>query len=215
VAVIYNSSDPYSSGIYDSFKKEAKDDGLDIVAAEAFTADSKSDFKVQLQKSKDAGAELIFLPVYYQEASLILKQASDMGIDTKFFGCDGLDGLLGVKNFDSKLAEGVMLLTPFVADAQDEATQKFVKAYQDKYDGETPIQFAADAYDAVYAMKAAGDKARITPDMTVSDICDAMKDSMTDITVDGVTGTINWSEDGEPDKEPKAVTIENGAYTAM
>lgn len=215
VAVIYDSSSPYSSGIYESFKKGAKDNGIDVVAAEAFTADSKSDFKVQLQKAEDAGAELIFLPIYYTEASLILKQASDMGINTKFFGCDGLDGLLGVKNFDSKLAEGVMLLTPFAADAQDETTQKFVKAYKDKYDGETPIQFAADAYDALYAIKAAGDQAKLTPDMSVSDIGDAMKKAMVDITVDGVTGKIDWSENGEPEKEPKAVVIENGTYVAM
>lgn len=215
IAVIYDSSDPYSSGIYESFNAEAKNQGLEIVSAEAFTSDSKTDFKVQLQKSKDSGAELVFLPIYYQEASLILKQASDIGFAPKFFGCDGLDGILGVENFDTSLAEDVMLLTPFAADAEDEATKKFVAAYADKYDGETPIQFAADAYDAVYAIKAAAEDAGITSDMSASDICDALKGSMTKITVSGVTGTITWAEDGEPNKEPKAVVITNGEYKAM
>ena len=215
IAVIYDSSDPYSSGIYESFNAEAKNQGLEIVSAEAFTSDSKTDFKVQLQKSKDSGAELVFLPIYYQEASLILKQASDIGFAPKFFECDGLDGILGVENFDTSLAEDVMLLTPFAADAEDEATKKFVAAYADKYDGETPIQFAADAYDAVYAIKAAAEDAGITSDMSASDICDALKGSMTKITVSGVTGTITWAEDGEPNKEPKAVVITNGEYKAM
>ena len=130
VAVIYDSSDVYSSGIYEKFAAESENQGIEIVAAEAFTADSKTDFSVQLQKAKDAGAELVFLPIYYTEASLILSQASTMGFDTKFFGCDGLDGILSVENFDTTLAEGLMLLTPFAADAQDDLTKNFVASFQ-------------------------------------------------------------------------------------
>jgi len=215
VAVIYDSSDPYSTGIYESFKKEAKNQNIEVVAAEAFTSDSKTDFSVQLQKAKESGAELLFLPIYYQEASLILQQANGMGYAPKVFGCDGLDGLLGVENFDLKLAEGVMFLTPFAPDAEDELTQKFVKAYAEKFDGEVPIQFAADAYDAVYAIKAAAEAANATPDMSVSDLCDAIAGAMTDITLKELTGEITWDESGEPNKEPKAVVIENGAYKAM
>ena len=187
---------------------------IEIVSSEAFTADNNKDFSVQLQKAKDGGAELVFLPIYYTEASLILAQADSMGLETKFFGCDGMDGILGVENFDTSLAEGLMLLTPFAADAQDDLTQKFVSAYKDKY-GETPIQFAADAYDAIYAIKLAAEKENVTPDMSVSDICEAMKKGMTEISLEGLTGTITWTASGEPDKEPKAVKIENGAYTAM
>ena len=215
VAVIYDSSDPYSSGIYESFKAEAANQGIEIASAEAFTADSKTDFKVQLQKAKDSGAELLFLPIYYQEASLILQQAKDIGYAPRVFGCDGLDGILGVENFDTALCEGVMLLTPFAADAQDELTQNFVKTYAEKYNGEVPMQFAADAYDAVYAVKAALEAAGATPDMSASDLCDAMVAQMTNITVTGLTGEITWDASGEPSKEPKAVIIENGAYKAM
>lgn len=215
VAIIYDSSDPYSSGICESFKAEAANQGIEVVAAEAFTSDSKTDFKVQLQKAKDSGAELLFLPIYYQEASLILQQANDMGYAPKIFGCDGLDGILGVENFDVSLAEGVMLLTPFAADAEDEATQKFVATYAEKYNNEVPMQFAADAYDAVYAVKAAIEASGATADMSVSDICDALKGAMTQITLKGLTGTITWDESGEPNKEPKAVVITDGAYKAM
>ena len=213
VAVIYNSSDVYSSGIYQKFAEEAKNQDFEVVSAEAFTEDSKTDFSVQIQKAKDAGADMVFLPIYYTEASLILTQANSMGYAPTFFGCDGLDGLLAVKNFDTKLADGVMLLTPFAADADDEKTQAFVSAYKEAY-GDTPNQFAADTYDAIYIMKAAAEKAGVTADMSVSDICDAMKTAMTEISYDGLTGEgMTWTADGEPDKAPKAV--KDGAYVAM
>ena len=215
IAVIYDSSDVYSSGIYENFAAEAANQGIEIVAAEAFTADSRTDFSVQLQKAKDSGAELIFLPIYYTEASLILTQASSMGIEANFFGCDGLDGILAVEGFDTALAEGVMLLTPFAADAEDEQTQAFVSAYEEAYGG-TPNQFAADAYDGVYAIKAAIEQAGVTADMSASDICDALKVAMTEITIDGLTGAgMTWTADGEPNKEPRAVQITDGAYKAM
>lgn len=215
IAVIYDSSDVYSSGIYEKFAAEAANQGLEIVDAEAFTADSNKDFSTQLQKAKDAGADLVFLPIYYTEASLILKQADTMGYAPKFFGCDGMDGILQVENFDTKLAEGLMLLTPFAADAQDELTQKFVTSYKENY-GETPIQFAADAYDAIYAIKAAMEEADITPETSVSDTCDKMKEAMLKIKVNGLTGEdMTWTGDGEPHKAPKAVKVVDGAYQAM
>jgi branched-chain amino acid transport system substrate-binding protein len=215
VAVIYDSSDVYSSGIYETFAAEAAKQGIEIVSAEAFTADSNKDFSVQIQKAKSAGAELVFLPIYYTEASLILSQAKSAGYAPKFFGCDGLDGILTVENFDKSLAEGVMLLTPFVASAQDDATKKFVDAYQKAY-GEVPNQFAADAYDAMYIIKAAAEKGGVKADMSVSDICEAMKKAMTEITVAGLTSSsMTWTADGEPNKEPKAMKIENGVYVAM
>ena len=217
IGIIYESSDVYSSGIEEKFEAEAKDKGLQIVSKAAFTADSKTDFGTQLQKAKDAGADLLFLPIYYQEASIILKQADTMGYKPKFFGVDGMDGILTVENFDTKLAEDVMLLTPFAADAKDKAVQNFVKTYKEKYK-DTPNQFAADSYDAVYALKAAIEESKATTDMSASDMCDALKGAMTKIKMQGLTGGkdgLTWNESGEVTKSPKAVIIKNGAYKAM
>ena len=217
IGIIYDSSDVYSSGIEEKFEAEAKDKGLQIVSKAAFTADSKTDFGTQLQKAKDAGADLLFLPIYYQEASIILKQADTMGYKPKFFGVDGMDGILTVENFDTKLAEGVMLLTPFAADAKDKAVQNFVKTYKEKYK-DTPNQFAADSYDAVYALKAAIEESKATTDMSASDMCDALKGAMTKIKMQGLTGGkdgLTWNESGEVTKSPKAVIIKNGAYKAL
>lgn len=215
VAVIYDSSDVYSTGIYNAFAAEAKKDGLEIVAAEAFTAESKTDFSVQLQKAKDKGAELVFLPFYYSEAALVLQQAAGMNYAPIFFGCDGMDGILGVEGFDAANAQNLMFLSPFTPTSTDEMVVEFVKNFEEEF-GHTPIQFAADAYDGVYALKAAMEKAEVTPDMSASDICDALKGAMTEITIDGVTAkNLTWEASGEPSKEPMVVKIENGEYTVV
>ena len=215
IGVIYDSSDAYSSGIYNAFKTEAAAKGLELVSEQSFTKDSKTDFSAQIADCKNKGAELVFLPIYYQQASLILTQSKNAGFAPKFFGCDGLDGLTSIKNFDTSLAEGVMLLTPFSATATDEKSQNFVKAYGDAHNGEIPNQFAADTYDVLYAMQLAADDAKITPDMENADISAAMSASMANIELDGLTGKAKWTEDGECDKEPKAFEIKDGAYVEM
>lgn len=216
VAILYDSSADYNSGVNDAFVAAAEDNGLEVVADEAYTADSNTDFSVQLKKIKDSGADLLFLPNYYSDNALILQQAHDAGMDDmKKFGVDGMDGILGVENFDTSLAEGVMLLTPFSATGDDEATVKFVKAYGDANNGETPNQFAADTYDVLYAMQAAANDAGITPDMSNEDISAAMSASMLNITLDGLTGEAKWTEDGECDKAPKAYVIKDGVYASM
>ena len=217
IGVIYDSSDAYSSGIYAKFKTEAESKGLEIVTAEAFTSDNKSDLSTQVAKCQEAGAELVFLPIYYTEASQILTTANKTGYEPIFFGCDGMDGILDVEGFDTSLAEGLMLLTPFSADASDEKTQNFVSKYKEKY-GDTPNQFAADAYDCVYAIYEACQKAGVTADMSVSDICDKMIETFTssDFSFDGLTGTgMIWSATGEVSKAPKGMVIKDGAYAGM
>ena len=214
IGILYDSSDVYSSGIHDTFVAEAPNQGLEIVADEQFTADSKTDFKTQIQKFKDAGAELVFLPFYYTEAALVLNQAKELGLEASFFGCDGMDGILNLEGFDTSLAEGLMLLTPFSADASDDLTVNFVKQYQEKFNA-TPIQFAADAYDALYAIKLAAEKANLDPSMATDELGTAMEQAFTEISLEGLTGTITWDASGAPSKEPKAVVIENGAYKSM
>ena len=212
VAVIYRNDDAYSQGIRDTFVAQAQSSGLEIVYEGTFTADTSTDFSVQLTAAQAAGADTVFLPIYYQPASVILTQAAAMSYAPTFFGVDGMDGILTMEGFDASLAEGVMLLTPFSADAEDERTQNFVKTYQDTY-GETPNQFAADAYDGVFIVKAALEAAGCTADMSTEDICEAVTAVMTQITVDGLTGQgMTWSEGGEVSKAPMAVVIENGVY---
>ena len=216
VAAIYDSSDVYSSGIHDAFIAEAANQGIEVVADEQYTGDSNTDFSTQIQKFKDAGAELVFLPIYYSDASKILTQAKQLGFETKYFGCDGMDGILNVENFDTSLAEGLMLLTPFSADAEDELTQNFVKNYEAAYGG-TPIQFAADSYDGMFQLKAALEAGNADPSMSASEICDILVEQMPKIKIEhGLTGEdMTFTEEGEPNKAPKAVVIEGGVYKSI
>ena len=213
VAVIYNNQDPYSSGIYKTFVEKAKELELEIVSETTFTS-ATNDFSVQIADAKDKGADLVFLPIYYDPAYLILIAADSIGYKPVFFGVDGMDGILTLENFDTSLAEGVMLLTPFVADAQDEKTVAFVKKYNDLY-GETPTQFAADGYDTVYALVEAAKIAGVKTGDTAEDICDAMIAAMQELKITGLTGSMVWGSNGEVDKVPTAMVIRNGASVGL
>ncbi len=212
VAVIYQNDSAYSQGIRDTFVAEAGVQGLEVVWEGTFTKDTATDFSVQLTAAQAAGADTLFLPFYYQEASLVLNQADAMGYAPTFFGVDGMDGILTMEGFDTSLAEGVMLLTPFSADAEDERTQTFVQTYQDQF-GEIPNQFAADAYDAVYILKAALEASGCTADMSAAEICEKLVEVMPTLSVDGLTGSgMTWDASGAVSKAPMAVVIENGVY---
>ena len=215
IAIIWKNDDVYSTGIHDKFVAEAQTKGLEIVSDTTFTDASATDFSVQLNDAKDKGADLVFLPMYYTPASLILTQANSMGYAPKFFGVDGMDGILGVENFDTSLAEGVMLLTPFNADATDEKTVSFVNKYKEAY-GEVPNQFAADAYDCIYAYAQALEAAGATPDMSAEDLCPLMIEQFTSMTFNGLTGeNMTWDTTGAVSKTPKGMVIQNGAYVGM
>lgn len=216
VGVIYDSSDDYSSGLYKGFSDKAAELGLEIVATTSFTADNKADLSTQVTQCQDAGADLVFLPIYYTEAAQILSYANKIGYAPKFFGCDGMDGILTVEGFDTTLAEGLALMTPFDANASDEATQSFVAKFKEKMDGLVPNQFAADGYDVIYALYNAMTAAGITGSESASEICTALEAQFATMTIDGLTGTgMHWDENGMISKAPAAVVIENGVYVPM
>lgn len=212
IAIIYQSDESYSQGIRDTFYATAKDKNLNIVYEGTFTKDTQTDFSVQVTAAQAAGADLIFLPIYYTPASVILNQANQMGYAPTFFGVDGMDGILTMPGFETSLAEGVMLLTPFSADAEDDLTKSFVAKYQDLH-GEIPNQFAADGYDAVYILYQALQAAGCTADMSAAELCEALVKIMPTISYSGLTGQgLTWNAQGEVSKDPLAVVIENGVY---
>ncbi len=213
IAAIYNNADAYSTGIYNAFKAEVESKGGEIVYSGTFASDDNADFSAQLNGAKNAGADLVFLPIYYTPASLILQQADSMGYEPTFFGCDGMDGILSLEGFDTALAEDVMLMTPFNPWSEDENVSSFVSAYEDAYD-ETPNQFAADAYDCVYAMYNAFTNAGLSVEDANDAICDAMIGQFTgDFSYDGLTGSgMKWNDKGEVSKTPVVCVIKDGKY---
>ncbi len=223
VAIIYNNSDAYSTGIYQTFQTKADEIGLEVVSVTTFTDDTANDFSVQLTDAQKNGADLVFLPIYYTPASLILQQASTMGYAPVFFGVDGMDGILTLEGFDTSLAEDVLLLTPFAADAQDALTVSFVTKYMSAYT-DVPNQFAADAYDCVYAIYAAlayyadNNGGLDVTGMSHEEMCDILVSVFSDsnFNVDGLTGEdMTWTAEGEVNKAPKAVVIKDGVYVGF
>lgn len=217
IGIIYDSSNPYSIGIYDNFVAQAEKNGLNVACVAAFDASNSANLNDQVTKCKEAGCDFVFLPIYAAEAAQVLTLADKMAYSPVFFGCDGLDGILNIEGFDPALAEGVMLLTPFDATASDERTQAFVKNYTEKY-GIAPNQFAADAYDVAYAIYEACMAGGVTADMTHEEICAILVAQFTDpnFSYDGLTGAgMTWGADGAVSKMPMAVVIKNGVYVGV
>lgn len=215
IAVIYNNAQDYSDGIYRSFAAEAEKLGLNVVSVTTFSDDANADFSVQLSAAKNAGADLVFLPIYYTPVAAILQQAKAMDYAPVFFGVDGMDGLLSIEGFDTALAEGAYMLTPFDANAQDEKTVNFVTKYKETY-GDVPNQFAADAYDAVYILYQACQELGITPDTKPEEACEKLIPWMQTATYSGLTGTgMTWQADGTVNKLATAVIIHDGVYASV
>ena len=217
VGVIYNNGDAYSTGIAQGFINQCAALGLEVVTEQTFPADTNTDFNVQLTACKDGGAELVFMPIYYTPASLVLTQADAMGYDPIFFGGDGMDGILNIEGFDTALAEGLLLLTPFNATSEDEMTANFVAKYQEAY-GEVPNQFAADGYDCIYAIYNAVQQIDGALEMDQAALCDALIAVFTsaDFSVDGLTGAgMTWQANGEVAKQALVVAVKDGDYAAQ
>lgn len=213
IGVIYRSDDNYSTGINTTFTAKAKELGLDVVSSQTFQ-NGATDFSVQVKQLAAAGADVIFMPIYYQPATLILQEAKKQGVKATFFGCDGMDGILSQDGFDATLAEGLYMLTPFSADSTDTKTAAFVKAYKAKYN-ETPNQFAADAYDAVYAIAQGVKAGSVTSSMKAKEITDVLVKQFTSMTFNGVTGSnVTWKATGEVSKDPRAIVVKSGAYVS-
>lgn len=203
-AIIYDVASDYSKGIHDAFVAKAGELGMTIAADESFTG-GDVDFKTQLTKIKATDADCIFLPIYYTEVGYISEQAATVGVSLPYFGSDGWDGVIAQLNGNTANIEGATFLTPFVATSENENVKSFVSKYEAAYSS-TPDQFAADAYDGVYVMKA-------LIEQTNGDVSnEALIAAMTQISVDGVTGSMKFTADGEPDKSAMVAVIENGAY---
>lgn len=180
VGVFYQSDNDYSAGLYSAFTAECEKTGVTIKETQTFTAATSTDFSTQVNALASSGVKVVFIPIYAEEASTFLTQAKGkFADDVYFFGADGLDGILGKVSQDVTIADNVLMMTPF----------------------------AADAYDAVYAVKAAVEAANGST--SGADLAAVMPT----ITVEGVTGTMTWSADGNTNKAASAILYKNGVGT--
>ena len=203
IGVFYKSDDPYSKGIYDQFKA-ALNDGIEVVET-VFTAANETDFSAQISQLKDC--DFIFMPIYYQPASVFMTQAKGVIADNAtYYGCDGFDGLAGQIDL-ATIPQKISMLSHFDSNSTDEATKTFVDKYTAKYGAETLNQFGASAYDCVYAiynamkeLKEAGKDFSVTT--SAEDFYALLKDHFNGgFTYSGVTGkNIKWQANGYVEK---------------
>ena len=207
VGVFYQSDNDYSAGLYNAFVAECEKTGVTIKETQTFATATNTDFSTQVNALVNSGVKVVFIPIYAEEASTFLTQAKGkFAEDVYFFGADGLDGILGKVSQDVTIADNVLMMTPFAADSAAANVQAFVSAYQANYNA-TPDQFAADAYDAVYVVKAAVEAAGgSTSGAELAAV-------MTSLTVEGVTGTMTWNADGNTNKAASAILYKNGVGT--
>ncbi|MBP3305791.1 MAG: ABC transporter substrate-binding protein [Oscillospiraceae bacterium] len=214
IGIIYDSSDDYSKGLVQGFKTKASELSLNIVCETSFTADNKSDLTTQVNQCKQEGCDFVFLPFYATEAAQVLTYANKIGYEPTFFGCDGMDGVLTIDGFDTALAEGLVLMTPFNPDA--EANKDFVAKYKAMMNNEVPNQFAADGYDVIYAIYNACLATGVNGTTSASDACAKLVEYFKTYKFDGLTGIgMTWNAKGLISKVPAAVVIKDGKYEAL
>ena len=204
IGAIYDTSDAYSSGIFEAFEAKMKDLGV-AFNKQSFDAENKKDFSTQVEALKDC--DVIFRPIYYTEAGIIAKTAVAKGCDAVLFGCDGLDGI--ADQIDETVTNEIKYITPFDVNSPDEKVSSFVNAYKAEYN-KAPDQFAADGYDAIMVIFEAMKKANVT-DVTIS-AADLGKILVSTVTADdfvyvGATGEMTWDTTGACTKVPQIVEL--------
>lgn len=211
-AIIYDNSNSYSIGLKDSFTATAEEEGLEIVATEAYGADDV-DYKAQLSNIISKSPDYLFLPDYYNVVYPICSQARDLGFEGGFLGVDGADGLLEIEGADASVLEGMYFPNHYTTQSDSEITVAFIKAYTEKY-GSAPNSFAALGYDSAMilcnAIKNAEDKGTV---INGADSYQAIIDEMFATDIDGVTGHITFDENNNPVKSVNIIQIKGGEYT--
>ena len=203
-AIMINNSSDYSDGIAKAFIEQADILGIKITAKEGY-ADGDKDFRAQLTKIAAEQPDVLLVPEYYEQASLIATQAREVGVKAVFIGSDGWDGI--TKTLDSSsynAIENSYFTNHFSMQDTTPKIQNFLKSYKDNYN-EDPSAFSALGYDAVYMVKKAVENAGSTDK-------EAVVDALKNIEYDGITGYLTFDEHNNPVKAVTILKITNGEY---
>ena len=206
IGVFYKSDENYSTGIYDQYKANLSS-SVNVVET-SFSDTNATDFSNQIDTLKECS--FIFMPIYYTPASLFLIQAKDiMKADTVYYGCDGFDGIDNIDGFDiTSIPQAVTMLSHFNSKAESGPAKEFIDKYVAAYGNATLNQFGASAYDCVYALYGAMQKAlnegkKIPVTISASDLCDILKEQFESgyAIENAVTGeSITWESTGYVNK---------------
>jgi branched-chain amino acid transport system substrate-binding protein len=193
VAVIYDNSDTYSTGVAEAYRTQALALGLDVALFDGGFRATNTDYSSLITTLNGLDVDCVFAPVYYQQASVFITQYRAAGHLEPVLGADGFDGIMTVSGVDASKINDVYFSNHYLSsDLENTKLQAFLAAYQVKY-GEAANAFAALGYDAAYIAAAAVEAAGTTDSV-------AVKDALTTLAYVGVTGSFQFNESGNPEK---------------
>jgi len=198
-AVLYDVASEYNRGIAEFFKQVYEEAGGQVVAFEVYTT-GETDFSRQLTTIKNSGAQVIFLPNYYNEVPLQVQQARDLGIEAEFIGADGWGGM---EASALPALEGAYYSTHYATDIASPVAQKFISTYQSTY-GTMPDDVAALTYDAFGMLfEAIKSQGKSDPESIRNGLAAISR-------YEGVTGTMEYKGTGDPIKSAVILQVKDG-----
>ncbi|RRN69895.1 ABC transporter substrate-binding protein [Peribacillus simplex] len=202
-AIYIDSASDYSKGLAAAFKEQFEKNGGKIVAEEAYIA-KDTDFRSTLTRLKSAKPDFIFLPGYYEEAGLIVKQARETGLDVPFMGGDGWDSPKLVEIAGAKALNNTFITNHYSSGDPDEKIQKFVSAYKAKYKDKSPDAFNALGYDTGYFLADAIKRAGSADSEKIKEALEKTKN------LELVTGTFTLDKKHNPIKSATILEFKEG-----
>ena len=203
VAIFADSSSDYAKGLAEAFKKQIEANGGKVVAEESYVA-KDTDFKSTLTRLKSKNPDFIYVPGYYEEVGLIVKQARSIGIDAPMMGGDGWDSPKIVELAGAKSLDNTFFTNHYSAEDPDEKIQKFVKSFKEANDDKSPDAFNALGYDSVYWLKDAIERAGSTKGEDIQKALAETKD------LSLVTGEISVDEEHNTIKSATVLEFKDG-----
>ena len=203
VALLYGNDDVFTKSGFDTMKKVSEDLKLDILTIETFQK-GQADYKAQLTKIKRLSPDAVFCSALYEEGAVILSQSRKMGIKVPFVGGNGFNSPKVIE-IARDSAEGLVVATPWFGDKDDPKVKAFVAKYAKAY-GKKPDQFAAQAYDALYIMAEALQKAGKADRAALRDALAGVKN------FNGVLGRFSFDAERDVVMEPNVLIIKGGKF---
>jgi len=202
-AILLDSKQDYSVGLADKFRETFRANGGNIVSEQAYTSGDK-DFRAALTSIRSSNPDVIFIPGYYNEVSLIVRQARELGLDVPLLGGDGWDSPELTKGAEAEF-NGTYFSNHLSTEDPDPAVQGFIKKYKAKYNSE-PDAMAALGYDAALILADAIKRAGGTESQKLRDAIASTKD------FPGVTGKITINPERNALKPLTILQIVDGKY---
>lgn len=204
VAIFGDNASDYAKGLAKSFKEQIQANGGTVVGEESYVA-KDTDFRTQLTNLKSKNPDFIFIPGYYEEVGLIVKQARELGITVPLMGADGWDSPTLVELAGGDALNNTFITNHYSSEDPDDTIQKFVQAFKDANGDTAPNAFNALGYDTVYYLADAIDRADSLDGEAIKNALEETKD------LSLVTGTFSIDENHNPVKSATVLEFVNGA----